>query len=209
MKWRTTIFRSRPNSRGVAEKSTKEGLRQGVFHHLLEERERTAIYSAQLRGIVDRVLADVWSVDRASFGVVSCQDSSVTLDGGAVAAYGFRRQYLAAAEEILRILKDRIDDLTGLILVIEPTRAELGAGSEIDDDIVDFAIELDSNVVRLVQVKSSKAPSGMNPLRYSDAAQIFGRMKSSVGELVILTNKPLTKKLLQACGAPTRSPDAF
>lgn len=52
-------FQVAPNSRGVAEKSAKEGLRQGVFHHLLEERERKAIYSAQLRGIVDHVLADV------------------------------------------------------------------------------------------------------------------------------------------------------
>src|SRR5690242_18637071 len=46
-----------PNSKGVAEKSTKEGLRNGVFHHLFEERERKAIYSAQLKEIVDGVLA--------------------------------------------------------------------------------------------------------------------------------------------------------
>lgn len=48
-----------PNSRGVAEKSTKEGLRNGVFHHLFEERERKSIYSAQLSAIVDGVLAAV------------------------------------------------------------------------------------------------------------------------------------------------------
>lgn len=46
-------FQIAPNSKGVAEKSTKEGLRRGVFHHLLEERGRKAIYSAQLSGIVD------------------------------------------------------------------------------------------------------------------------------------------------------------
>jgi hypothetical protein len=52
-------FQVAPNSRGVAEKSAKDGLRHGVFHHLLEERERKAIYSAQLRRIVDAVLAAV------------------------------------------------------------------------------------------------------------------------------------------------------
>jgi hypothetical protein len=52
-------FQVAPNSRGVAEKSTKEGLRNAVFHHLLEERERKAIYSAHLSGIVDPVLATV------------------------------------------------------------------------------------------------------------------------------------------------------
>ncbi len=94
----------------------------------------------------------------------------MTIDGGAVAAYGFRRQYLVAAEEILRIVNERVDDLGGLTLVIEPTRADLGTASDADDDIVDFAIEVGGTVVRRVQVKSSKTPSGMNPLRYSDAS---------------------------------------
>ncbi|MGO9349546.1 MAG: NB-ARC domain-containing protein [Mycobacterium sp.] len=131
----------------------------------------------------------------------------MTIDGGAVAAYGFRRQYLVAAEEILRIVNERVDDLGGLTLVIEPTRADLGTASDADDDIVDFAIEVGGTVVRRVQVKSSKTPSGMNPLRYSDASSIFGRMGTNAGEAVILTNKPLAKKLLEACGPPTRSPD--
>lgn len=48
-----------PNSKGVAEKSTKEGLRHGVFHHLFEERERKSIYSVQLSTIVDDVLVAV------------------------------------------------------------------------------------------------------------------------------------------------------
>lgn len=45
-----------PASKGVAEKATKEGLRQAVFHHLLEEHQRKAIYSPQLRDIVKPVL---------------------------------------------------------------------------------------------------------------------------------------------------------
>ncbi|MCA2328678.1 hypothetical protein JF780_27355, partial [Mycobacterium intracellulare] len=52
-------FRAAPNSRGVAEKSVKEGLRRGVFHHLLDERAREAISSAQLRRIVERVRSAV------------------------------------------------------------------------------------------------------------------------------------------------------
>ena len=131
----------------------------------------------------------------------------MTIDGGAVAAYGFRRQYLVAAEEILRIVNERVDDLGGLTLVIEPTRADLGTASDADDDIVDFAIEVGGTVVRRVQVKSSKTPSGMNPLRYSDASSIFRRMGTNAGEAVILTNKPLAKKLVQACGPPIRRYD--
>lgn len=130
------------------------------------------------------------------------------IDGGAAAAYGFRRQYLAAAEEILCIVKERADDLAGLTLIIEPTRPDLGIVSVADDDIVDFATEIDGSVVRRVQVKSSKSPSGMNPLRYSDASEIFGRMGTSAGEIVILTNKPLAERLLKACGPPTRSADS-
>jgi hypothetical protein len=129
----------------------------------------------------------------------------VTIDGGTIAAYGFRRQYLAAAEEILRIVKERADNLTGLALIVEPTREDLGTASDADDNIVDFAIEVDGNVVRRVQVKSSKTPSGMNPLKYADASSFFKRLGISAGEAVILTNKPLAKKLLKSCGPATRS----
>jgi len=45
-----------PSSNGVAERSIKDGLREGVFHHLLEEKKRKAIYNAELRKIVDPVL---------------------------------------------------------------------------------------------------------------------------------------------------------
>ncbi|MEV6281014.1 hypothetical protein [Nocardia sp. NPDC051832] len=45
-----------PASKGLAEKSTKETLRQAVFHHLLEERQRKAIYSPQLSAIIKPVL---------------------------------------------------------------------------------------------------------------------------------------------------------
>lgn len=131
----------------------------------------------------------------------------MTSDGGAVASYGFRRQYLATAEEFLRLVVARGDDLTELAVIIEPTRSDLGASDVADDDVVDFAIEASGEIVRRVQVKSSRVPSGMNPLRYSDAAAIFNRMGAGAHEAVILTNKPPAKKLVKACAPPTLSDD--
>lgn len=129
----------------------------------------------------------------------------MTSDGGAVAAYGFRRQYLATAEEFLRLVVARGEDLAELAVLIEPTRSDLFGSDVADDDVVDFAIEAGGEIVRRVQVKSSRMPSGMNPLRYSDAAAIFKRMGTGAHEAVILTNKPLAKKLMKACASPTRS----
>jgi len=100
----------------------------------------------------------------------------MTSDGGAVASYGFRRQYLATAEAFLRLVVARGDDLAELAVIIEPTRTDLGGSDVADDDVVDLAIEAGGEIVRPVQVKSSRVPSGMNPLRYSDAVAIFKRM---------------------------------
>jgi hypothetical protein len=122
-------------------------------------------------------------------------------------AYGFRRQYLATAEEFLRLVVARGDDLDELAVIIEPTRTDLAGSDVADDDVVDFAIEAGGEIVRRVQVKSSRVPSGMNPLRYSDAAAIFKRMGAGAHEAVILTNKPLAKKLVKACACPTPSDD--
>jgi tetratricopeptide (TPR) repeat protein len=126
-------------------------------------------------------------------------------DGGAVATYGFRRQYLATAEEILRLIVARSDDLDDLAVLIEPTRIHLSGIGVSDDDVVDFAIETGGEIVRRVQVKSSRVPSGMNPLKYSDAAAIFVRLGAGAHEAVILTNKPLAKKLAKVCASPTPS----
>ncbi len=131
----------------------------------------------------------------------------MTSDGGAVASYGFRRQYLATAEAILRLIIDRGEDLDQLAVIIEPTRIDLTASDVADDDVVDFAIEALGEIVRRVQVKSSRVPSGMNPLKYSDAAAIFKRLGAGMHEAVVLTNKPLAKKLAKACGSPTPSDD--
>lgn len=125
-------------------------------------------------------------------------------DGGGVAAFGFRYQYLATAEEFLLALIAHSGDYADLALIVEPTKRDVGDTA--DDDVVDFAIERDSTVSRRVQVKSSQKPSGMNPLRYPDAAAIFKRMGNSGGEVVILTNKPPAKKIREACAKPTRTP---
>ena len=127
----------------------------------------------------------------------------VTSDGGAFASYGFRRQYLATAEEFLRLVMAHSDDLDELAIVIEPARTDLGGSDVADDDVFDFAIEMGGEIVRRVQVKSSRVPSGMNPLRYSDAAAIFKRMGAGAHAAVVLTNKPLAKKLMKAGAAPT------
>lgn len=129
----------------------------------------------------------------------------MTSDGGAVAAYGFRRQYLVTAEEILRLVTRREIELDRLAVIIEPTRSDLPSTEVLDDDVVDFGIEVDGEIVRRVQVKSSRVPSGMNPLKYSDAAAIFKRFGTGAHDADILTNKPLAKKLAKACAAPTRS----
>lgn len=125
-------------------------------------------------------------------------------DGGAIATYGFRRQFLVTAEDILRLMLDS-DDLTDLAVIVEPSRAQLPGTRVIDDDVVDYAIERANEVMRRVQVKSTRAPSGMNPLRHSDATAIFGRLGTGAHEAIIVTNKPLAKKLAKSC-TPTGEP---
>lgn len=51
----------------------------------------------------------------------------MTSDGGAVAAYGFRRQYLVTAEEILRLITRREIELDQRVVIIEPTRIDLAS----------------------------------------------------------------------------------
>lgn len=87
----------------------------------------------------------------------------MTTDGGGVAAFGYRYQYLVTAEEVLRILASGIVDLDSVVLIVEPTRADLKSGSDADNDVVDFAIEINGQVTQRVQVKSSRVPSKLNP----------------------------------------------
>jgi hypothetical protein len=131
----------------------------------------------------------------------------VTTDGGGVAAFGYRYQYLVTAEEILSVLTTHTSDLDGVALIVEPTQTDLGSLEGADDDVVDFAIEIDGTITRRVQVKASRVPSKLNPLKYSEASSIFKRMSSGGKRAEILTNKPLAKKLEKACAAPTNTSD--
>lgn len=78
-----------PASKGVAEKSTKESLRQGVFHHVLEENQRKAIYSPELRDIIKPVLdAVLVSLDKPLTTPQSLMESLGEIDAIAGEAIG-------------------------------------------------------------------------------------------------------------------------
>ena len=131
----------------------------------------------------------------------------MVIDGGGAAAFGFRYQYLATAEEVLRVLIAYAGDIGDLALLVEPTRQELGGENGEDDNVVDFGVEGHGEVIRRVQVKASRSPSGLNPLRHSDARDIFDRGGRGGPSAAILTNKPIAKKLLKACGATASGQD--
>jgi hypothetical protein len=82
------------------------------------------------------------------------------IDGGGAAAFGFRYQYLATAEEVLRVLIAYAGDIGDLALLVEPTCQELGGENGEDDNVVDFGVEGHGEVIRRVQVKASRSPSG-------------------------------------------------
>ncbi|MFG3522054.1 ATP-binding protein [Nocardia nova] len=127
----------------------------------------------------------------------------MTTDGGAVAAFGFRFQYLVTVDEFLRAITENPDDPGALVLIVEPTRHDIGVGN--DDDVIDFAIERDGRVERHVQVKSSVVPSESNTLGYADVDKIFTRMGNEGQEAAVLTNRPLAPKLVGACASASRS----
>lgn len=127
----------------------------------------------------------------------------MTTDGGGIAAFGYRYQYLVTAEEFLRLLASGSDDLVSAAFIVEPTQVDLRSASGADDDVVDYAVEINGQVTRRVQVKASRIPSRLNPLKYSDASAIFKRMSSEGDEAIILTNRPLAKKLEKACSGPS------
>ena len=107
----------------------------------------------------------------------------------------------------MQVLIAYAGDIGDLALLVEPTRQELGGENGEDDNIVDFGVEVHGEVIRRVQVKASRSPSGLNPLRHSDARDIFDRMGRGGPSAAILTNKPIAKKLLKACGATASGQD--
>ena len=126
-------------------------------------------------------------------------------DGGGFAAFGLRYQYLAAADHLLQHLVEHGGNVSQLALVVEPTRLEDVTDGDADE-VVDYAISGGDSVdYDRVQVKASRQPSGMNPLKPKTATDIFARMSAGAALTTpgtILTNKPLSKKLRERCGQP-------
>src|SRR6185369_13719064 len=78
------------------------------------------------------------------------------LGGGGVAAFGFNYQYLVTAEYFLTFLNENPELISRAALVIEPLHKKADGK---DDDVVDFAIEVDGEVTHNTQVKSSTDPA--------------------------------------------------
>ncbi|AFM18593.1 hypothetical protein Mycch_3868 [Mycolicibacterium chubuense NBB4] len=128
------------------------------------------------------------------------------VNGGQVAAYGFRYQYLAAAEHILRYLLDHPADLGAVSLTIEPARLDARRHGGADpDEVIDYSVNHQGVAVQRTQVKATRQPSPSSPLLPRVATTIFARMGPGApgeGQPQILTNRPLSKKLRKQCGAP-------
>jgi hypothetical protein len=77
--------------------------------------------------------------------------------GGNQSAFGYRYQYLATIERFLRYMRDRLGELSVIALHVEPTTL-MREGVACDDDIIDFAIGLDDQIVERDQVKGSSNP---------------------------------------------------
>ena len=120
------------------------------------------------------------------------------MGGGRQSAYGYRYQYLATADHILRYLRNHLGELASIALHVEPTSlAQRGVAA--DDDIVDLAVEFDGVVVDKVQVKASSDPPN-NQLYPGEASSVFGRLRGRAGSrAILLTNRPLSSGLMDKC----------
>jgi hypothetical protein len=114
------------------------------------------------------------------------------LGGGGVAASGLNYQYLVTAEYFLRYLRQNPELIPRAALVVDPLLAN---ADRVEDDIVDFAIEVDDELTHHCQVKSSAAPARY-PLLPSDGRPVLQRLLGQqAANSFILTNKPLTPML--------------
>lgn len=116
--------------------------------------------------------------------------------GGAAAAYGLKYQYLATADYFLRYLREHPELIARATLVVEPL---LLKADEKEDDIVDFAIEVDDVASHHIQVKATTKPDHY-PLQPADAREALDRLLGHAAEnSVLLTNKPLSPGLAAGC----------
>ncbi|MEZ0351111.1 hypothetical protein [Mycobacterium sp. pR1184] len=118
--------------------------------------------------------------------------------GGNQSAFGYRYQYLATIERFLRFMRGHLGELSSVALHVEPT-ALMTEGIARDDDIIDFAIELDNEIAERVQVKGSSNPAD-NKLYHGEADGVFHRLDGEVAtRSVLLTNRPLGPGLQDRC----------
>ncbi|GFG63961.1 hypothetical protein MKUB_14510 [Mycobacterium kubicae] len=118
--------------------------------------------------------------------------------GGNQSAFGYRYQYLATIERFLRYMRDHLGELAAIALHVEPTTL-MREGIARDDDIIDFAIESDDEIVERAQVKGSSNPEG-NKLYHGEADTVFERLNGERATCsVLVTNRPLGPTLQQRC----------
>lgn len=111
------------------------------------------------------------------------------MSGGTQAAYGYQYQYLVTLEVFLRYVRDHLDCVASVVLHVEPTELAL-KGIAGDEDIVDFAIEANEEVVLTAQVKASNAPA-THEVFPGEARAVFDRLAPSGSALAMLiTNRP-------------------
>lgn len=119
-----------------------------------------------------------------------------TLGGSSVAAYGLKYQYLSTVECFLRYLREHPELIARTTLVVEP---RFKNDNDVDDDIVDFAIELDDAAVHRIQVKATTKPD-QYPLQPADARAALNRLLDRPADnSTLLTNKPLSPGLSSEC----------
>ncbi|MCX2930867.1 hypothetical protein ORI20_11300 [Mycobacterium sp. CVI_P3] len=127
------------------------------------------------------------------------------LGGGGVAAFGFSYQYLQTADVLLKLLRENPELISRATLVVEPLHKKADGK---DDDVVDFAIEVDSEVMYSVQVKSSSQPDDY-PLQPAPARDALERLVAyPASNTLLLTNKPISPGLLDEVEVAEESADS-
>ena len=108
-------------------------------------------------------------------------------DGGTNAAYGFVFQFVTTAETFLNHLRNNFDKVGSTALHIES--ASLGNSAD-DDDIVDYAIEVDETIWVRTQVKATRRGRALTP---SEAKGVFEALNDNRAPSIRLsTNRPLS-----------------
>lgn len=120
------------------------------------------------------------------------------LNGGRVAAGGFRYQYMVAVEHYLRMIRSNIESFGHIELVVEPDTRSSQHG--FGDDVVDYEIRILGETHSKVQVKFAHAPERRNlqPAEATEIALKFGPATESGVVGTLRTNRPLSPRLREA-----------